>query len=248
MKTSADCVDLGGDWVNAVHNFDNVLQGLAMLFLMVTTDGWTDFMFMMVDSAGVGHVPVIDKNPLWAYFALGLIVISNFLILNFYAGVLMDTFSYEKSKLGGLHSLSKAQQHWLDLQSFIIHQDVSSRVRKPRNFILMKLFKFWTSRVWNIISNILILVSALCFWLVYHRQSQSFELALKIIQGITYFLFFLEVFLKIITYGRQSYRQKGLMFDLLLFFIEGVIDNDQDWLDHPAYFGPRDTWKRNELD
>lgn len=195
---------------------------MTVLFLMITTDGWTDFMFMMVDSAGIKQVPITDNSPLWAYFTLLLIVISNFLILNFYAGVLMDTFSHEKNKLAGLHSLSTAQQNWLDLQAFIIHQDVASRVRKPRHGFLLRLFKLWNHRVWTIISNCLIMLGAMSFWLIYHRQNPKFELALKVLQAFTFFFFFLEILLKLVTYGKQSYRQKSLLFDLALVLIEGV--------------------------
>lgn len=234
IRTRQECIDFGGDWVNSVHNFDNVMQGMAVMFLMVTTDGWSDFMYMMVDSTGIKMVPKYENNIAWSYFTIMLIIISNFLLLNFYAGVLMDTFSNEKNKLTGLNSLSNSQKHWLDLQSFIIHQDVSSRVRKPRNPIRAKMFTFWSSKAWNIIRNVLILVSALCFWLVYHRQDPKFEQALRIVQGITYIFFFLEIFLQIVTYGTQSYRHKSLMFDLVLFLIEGVSLANPDWLDHSA--------------
>jgi hypothetical protein len=231
-----------------VHNFDNVWNGMSVLFLMITTDGWADFMFMMVDSTGVKLMPVKENGVGWAYFAIALIVISNFLILNFYAGVLMETFSNEKNKLGGLHSLTNAQKHWVDLQSFIVHQEITSRVRKPKNPIRMKLFAFWTSTAWTVISNLLIVVGSLCFWMEYHRQPSTFALVLKVMLGVTYVLFAVEVILRVFTYGLQFYRHKALMLDLVLLLIEGVSRTHPGRLDPAAGVGRQRAGQRHALD
>jgi Ion transport protein len=220
--TSSDCINYGGDWINSVQNFDNVLQGVAVLFQMLTTDAWTDIMFKMVDFAGIGNAPIPQNNFMWSYFAMVLIVITNFLILNFFAGVLMDTFTSEKNKLGGLSSLSNTQKQWVDLQVFVIHQNVQSKVKKPKNKFRQCFYNFWISKTWRIIDSILIVVSALAFWMVYHRQAEGYYSALTYIQIITFFCFLVEVSLKIFTYGKYFVRERKLLVDILILLIEGV--------------------------
>jgi hypothetical protein len=55
--TKWDCLNVGGDWINSVLNFDNVLQSLASLFVLSSTEGWGDIMFQGVDASD------IDLNP-----------------------------------------------------------------------------------------------------------------------------------------------------------------------------------------
>lgn len=40
-----DCLNTGGDWMNSIMNFDNVLQSLASLYVLSSTEGWGDIMF-----------------------------------------------------------------------------------------------------------------------------------------------------------------------------------------------------------
>lgn len=234
VVTSSDCIDFGGDWMNSVLNFDNVFNGIAILFQLLTTDAWTDVMFKMVDFAGANKVPISQNNFMWSYFAMVLVVISNFLILNFFAGVLMDTFTNEKNKLGGFGTLSNTQKQWVDLQSFIIHQTIQSKARKPSNKFRLFLFNFWKSKVWMGLNSSLIIISALAFWMVYHRQSEAFYTALTVIQIVTFFFFFVEISLKFATYGVQFVRDRSLLVDLLILCIEGVYLPHLDRLDHPS--------------
>ena len=40
-----DCMNAGGDWINEIINFDNVLHSMAALFILSSTEGWGDIMF-----------------------------------------------------------------------------------------------------------------------------------------------------------------------------------------------------------
>jgi Ion transport protein len=39
-----DCMTFGGDWLNKTYNFDNILNALVTLFVMSTTNGWSEIM------------------------------------------------------------------------------------------------------------------------------------------------------------------------------------------------------------
>ena len=222
VSTNQDCTDYGGDWVNKVQNFDHVLNGMGILFQMVTTEGWVDVLYRMVDAAGENKNPIPGKNPLWSYFAMALIIVSNFLILNFFAGVLMDTFSSEKNKIGGLDQLSNSQKQWIELQSFILSQKVKAQLQRPKTKIRRLLFEFWESKTWHFMNVLLVLTSSIAHLLVYHRQNESFSRALLVIQFVTYSFYLIEVVLKVITYSKSAFKDPVLIMDMILLLTETV--------------------------
>jgi len=40
IKTYWQCLDYGGDWVNADDNFDNVFKALKTQFVIMCAEGW----------------------------------------------------------------------------------------------------------------------------------------------------------------------------------------------------------------
>lgn len=53
ILTDRDCFDRGGDWVNQDFNFDNILNAMVSLFVIATTEGWIDLMFLGVSARGI---------------------------------------------------------------------------------------------------------------------------------------------------------------------------------------------------
>lgn len=45
IDTKWDCLCYGGEWINQIVNFDNVINSLAALFVLSSTEGWGDIMF-----------------------------------------------------------------------------------------------------------------------------------------------------------------------------------------------------------
>jgi hypothetical protein len=222
VVTSTDCLDYGGDWTNSVQNFDHVINGMGLLFQIITTEGWIDIMYKMVDSVGVGLQPIPNNNRLWSYYGIVLIMISNFLMLNFFAGIVMDSFSSEKDKIGGYYLLSEPQKEWVDLQCFVMRQKVEVKIERPKHPLRLALYKFWKTKTWKGINFVLVIISSLTYLLVYHRQSPAFENTLNIIQIVTFGLFVLEVILKCVCYGQNFYKDYSLGLDILLIVLESV--------------------------
>lgn len=107
VDTKADCIRLGGDWVNFDSNFDNVFNAMMTLFIMSSTEGWIDIMRLACDSRGIDLQPKRNANPdlvaSIAYFLSFMIVGSQF-IINLFAGVVIDNFNKvkEKEELGNM--------------------------------------------------------------------------------------------------------------------------------------------------
>ena len=48
-----DCINAGGEWLNRVVNFDNILMSMMSLFVLSSTEGWSDIMFRGVDATAI---------------------------------------------------------------------------------------------------------------------------------------------------------------------------------------------------
>lgn len=53
--TKWDCLDMGGDWINKITNFDNILMSMMSLFIMSGTEGWADIMFNGVFAVDIDY-------------------------------------------------------------------------------------------------------------------------------------------------------------------------------------------------
>lgn len=102
VVTSQDCMDLGGDWINNTNHFDNIGRSMVNVFQMCTTEGWIAIMQAATDSIGVNIDPVENIGKYWALYFIINIIFANFLMLNFFGSVVIETFNQERDRQGGL--------------------------------------------------------------------------------------------------------------------------------------------------
>jgi hypothetical protein len=55
---------------------------------------------------GIDMQPIYNSNIAWGFYFIGFIVIGAFLMLNLFAGVVIDNFNKERDKIGGLSLLT----------------------------------------------------------------------------------------------------------------------------------------------
>lgn len=223
VVTRADCVNYGGDWVEPVQQFNNVIYAMAIIFRFVTTDDWISVMFNMVDSTEANLNAVYNNRPVWAYYAIIMIIICNFLILNIFAGVVMETFISEKDKIGGYYLLNQRQSEWLDIQIFATNQDVKELITRPKNKCLYALYKFFMyskwAKAWEILS---IFLSTFFFFLVFHRMPSDYERVVTFMIRVTWAMLVLEIVIKVVTFGREFYKNFHIVMDCLIVILEFV--------------------------
>ena len=213
LKTKQDCMDYGGDWVNSDQNFDNFFKSLVVVFQMSTTEGWVDVMWRVIDAAGINMIPVKDNRPFWGIFILIQIIITNFLMLNFFAGVVIESFNTERDRMGGQLLLTKSQREWVELQRFILRLNPAKRYIPSSDPTRLKLFKFYFSRKWSIIQNLVLVISSVPFALRYHRSSQSWDdLVSNLLLG-SLGIFVAELIFKCVVLGREVAKSYSFFFD-----------------------------------
>ena len=111
--TKWDCLNFGGDWVNSVMNFDNILNSLGCFFVMSSTEGWGDVMMPGVDSVDIDMNPVELNNVAWAFFFIAFMIIGSMFMLNLFVSIVVNTYEGEQEKLFKNERLSKYQKLWL---------------------------------------------------------------------------------------------------------------------------------------
>ena len=95
-------------------NFDNSLVGMSTLWLMMQGEGWTDVMYMGMDSTAIGEAPKTNASSFFiGYFVLYMIVGSLF-IINLFVGVVIDNFNKnkERNELGSAF-VTESQKQWI---------------------------------------------------------------------------------------------------------------------------------------
>jgi voltage-dependent calcium channel L type alpha-1D len=134
------CLCLGGAWVPVVpQNFDNVLNGITLLFEISTTEGWVQVMHAAVDQRGVDMEPVRDHSPIWAIFFVIFILICAFFLVELFVGVVLENFSGIRRRSGsGL--MTESQRNWARTQTFLLKIKPIRNVVRPSNAIRSSIY------------------------------------------------------------------------------------------------------------
>lgn len=108
-----DCLNNGGDWINNVANFDNILYSLVCLFVCCSTEGWAAIMWTGTDATEIDYNPIMDSNIAWAFFFMLFMIVGSLFTLNLFVSIVVNTYYAEKEKLFRNDQLSKTQKTWL---------------------------------------------------------------------------------------------------------------------------------------
>ena len=73
--TEAACIAGGGLWQLRLRNFDNIGAALLTLFQLTTGTNWTDVLWVLGDSSGVGTGPDRNCNSGGMWFCIGFIFV-----------------------------------------------------------------------------------------------------------------------------------------------------------------------------
>ncbi|EGR31551.1 hypothetical protein IMG5_107710 [Ichthyophthirius multifiliis] len=224
VENKTDCMDLGGDWVNSYLNFDNVLNGMITLFVLLTTEGWVDIMQQGIDSTGIDFQPKYNNNVYCSIFFIFFMILCNFFLLNLFAGIIVDQFNNQKSKIGRLDILTKEQQKWVEILKRIIQQRlyVQMKISISSNKFRQKIFQFVKSKFFDnfIISTIILNTLALCMcwnrqphisWYIVQHANQAFLI-----------IFSIELILKIIAFGKNFFKDISNNFDFFIVFFSNL--------------------------
>jgi len=55
---------------------------------------------MGIDSRGIDLQPIVNNSQYWSLYFISFVFIGSFFIINLFVGIVVDSFSKEKDKLG----------------------------------------------------------------------------------------------------------------------------------------------------
>jgi hypothetical protein len=133
--TYDDCMAADGEWKNKNANFDSVLNSMLTLFIMMTTEGWTDVMNDGVDSVGIHKQPKRNANIGLVVFFIAYMIIGSQFIINLFVGVVIDNFNTikEKEELGNMF-VTQQQRSWIEIQKVGLGKKLRVKINEPQNF------------------------------------------------------------------------------------------------------------------
>lgn len=101
-----ECLNAGGDWVNADNNFDNIFNSLVALFNSMSSEGWSDIMYSGTDVVDFNITPQVYYDQYNMIFFFIFQIIGHMFVLNLFVGVVIRSFDKEQRRLGKDHLLT----------------------------------------------------------------------------------------------------------------------------------------------
>ncbi|EGR33537.1 hypothetical protein IMG5_049970 [Ichthyophthirius multifiliis] len=229
------CMDLGGDWLNQDFNWDNTLISLFNLYLIATSEGWSEFIFQAQDAYELNYGPVRLYNKYWSYFFIIFFFIINILVINTFVGALIDKFSNINNKYY-LYILNALQKKYY-IQLFIISLVLIFKKAIPpkkEDRLRFILYEYIKNKRYKFLINLSIILSIIQFSIEYQGQSEIYQLIQDIINYILLFILALEVSIKFFVQQKQVFINKMNIFDIFLLItniiqvvlINKIDDND----------------------
>jgi hypothetical protein len=99
VKDRNDCLNQGGDWINADHNFDNHINSAITLTIFGSTEGWVNVMWDSVDAVGPEIEPVYNYSRPVIILYVVLVFFISLLFGNLIIGIVIGAFNIEKEKI-----------------------------------------------------------------------------------------------------------------------------------------------------
>lgn len=208
IETQDDCEKYGFEWKNTDMNFDDVIQGMITLFVVMSQESWPNRMYEGVDARDQGYSPVKNYNPYIAYFYIGYLIIGNFFMVNLFTAVVFNKFNEAKLNESSIATLilSKPQKLWTDIQEYIKRSKPNIEIKyAPQNKLSLICFKIMKSKIFELFIVFLILLNMIDLAMLYDEASDSYKGVLEKLNLTLTVLFIAEGVLKIIALGFKRY-------------------------------------------
>lgn len=221
MPTSKDVCDClaPGEWKLAIpQNFDNVMNGMALLFEIATTEGWVDVMYAAIDQRGIGMQPVRDSNPFWSIFFIIFLVVGAFFILELFVGVTIENFNKIRDRTGrGM--MTEAQRVWAATQSFVMKIKPEKRIARPSGKIQSWCYDFvmphGNPKFQDTITTCIV-ISSILTAMVSFGDSEIKITILEVCNNILSGIFTVEVVLKLVAFNKRYFDDGWNRFDFIV--------------------------------
>ena len=169
VHTKIQCMDFGGSWVNTVLNFDDIGKSIVVLFIVSTSEGWSELMLESSEAVGVGIQPHHGSNPSIHVYFIVFFFIGNLCLLNMFIGLIVETYQEAKMRAQNLHLLEETQREWFQIKISIYKMKPLIRSKYPDNLLRKALFYLVKDKRIKVCWLCCIALNDLILSIYYHR-------------------------------------------------------------------------------
>ena len=174
----------------------------------------------------------MDASWYYAYYYVVFLIISSMFLLNLFAGVMFMHFTKLQSEATSFMDImiTEDQLNWIEVQRLIIKSEpnYNSRTAPPINNWRKPFHTLVTSNPFEIFIAIIILLNMIQMAMLYDWCTESYLLALDIINYIFTGVFTVEVILKLISYSSEYWYDSWNLFDFFIVvcsYIDIIVSN-----------------------
>ena len=204
-----------------IGNFDHIGAAMLTLFEMATLEMWPDVMFRAMDTdphAGRGLVRNANASTM-APFMISWIVVSAFLLINLFVGVVLENFNAIRKKEDGSGFMDEGQKQWAKTVQAIFSAKATRKLQAPSG---KGCFARLRHRCFRLVSGdpasaiafekgvaLLVLVNVLTMAVKWYDQPKWVDIFAEVVDWFFTLAFTVEMALKLLALGPGQYVADG---------------------------------------
>jgi hypothetical protein len=214
------CIANGFTWKRAYWNFDNIGESMVTLFVLSTLEGWPNIVVSALD-AGDNETsgPHYNNYPyMWFYF-MAFIFVSSFFLIDLMIGIIFFHYGeeLEKSISSDTIAATPDQVKWILTQKLIFSAKSNFKILKyPKSKIRRFFFIIMTSRIYELVMFVAILMNIVILGMDYHGMSETYERTLDLLSDVFSWLFLAELVFKLIAHSKYYFKDRWNIFDCFI--------------------------------
>ncbi|CAK89639.1 unnamed protein product (macronuclear) [Paramecium tetraurelia] len=194
IKTSTDCYDYGGSWINQILTFDTIFSSILTLFCVATSENWIPLQIQAWNAVGINRQPISSNNRTFSVYFQIFFFLGFLCLLNMFIGLIVNAYQEAKMKAQNLHLLDETQREWFQIKMQIYTMKPLVKSQKPENALRKLLFFMVKQKYFKI------------FWLVIiFRADENYKNALDVINDIFVSIFAFEILCRFFAKEKHLY-------------------------------------------
>ncbi|KAL4475095.1 hypothetical protein ABPG74_001791 [Tetrahymena malaccensis] len=245
IESKQDCLDQGGDWLNNLQNWDNVLFSLFNLFIMASCEGWSILMGQANDARGIDLNPQQNQQKEWSFYFIIYFILGNIMLFNAFTGVMIEKYIEIKKKFAlqqeivhvkdatklerqstkirfDLHQHIDAGDEvveWMEIKKSIYDTrapKVYSKPTKEEDYLRHFLYILTNHKHYKTCMDTCIILSTICFALNYWRAPDLYEQTLLKLNQMFLIIYIIEMCLKLYLEKKLFFSSRFQIFELIM--------------------------------
>lgn len=216
------CLANGFTWDLLYPNYDNIFNALATFFILSSQENWPDIMNSAVSGTSPGYGQIQNYNPSISVLFIVYIMISSFVFMNLFVGVVYEKFNEARKNETSLAAsiLTKEQMIWIEMQKLILKSKPKLIVSvKTKNKFRLCMRAIEKKKIFKTGIVLAIVLNMIQMAIQYDGASSEYVLVLDTLNLFFTSIFIFEFLIKIIAQGYCSYYSSwSNCFDFFVVF------------------------------